>query len=51
MALLILFIGVVYSQNILCPILTCDDLTGLVPGVCFSHDGDVPTKRITGASC
>ena len=32
-----------------CPILEC--LYDLEPGVCFQHDGAVPTQKIKGKSC
>ena len=32
-----------------CPILEC--LYDLEPGVCYEHDGAVPTQKIKGKSC
>jgi hypothetical protein len=52
MALLLFFIAsLALAQNITCPILVCNSPSGLVPGVCYSHDGNVPTKQLSGAQC
>lgn len=39
------------ASNITCPILDCKDQRHLTPGVCFEHDGNVPTKSLLGAKC
>lgn len=41
----------VLAQNITCPILNCEDQSLLTPGVCFEHDGNVPTRKLVGALC
>lgn len=35
-----------------CPILDCAaERETMVPGICFQHDGNVPTKSIQGRFC
>lgn len=39
------------ASNITCPILDCKNQKQLTPGVCFEHDGNVPTKKLLGTQC
>jgi len=40
------------QSEINCPILDCDFFNDkMVPGICFQHDGKVPTKTIRGKQC
>jgi hypothetical protein len=40
------------ANEINCPILDCDFVKNtMVPGICYQHDGKVPTKLIRGKQC
>ena len=40
------------ALSINCPILDCSEESDtMVPGVCFEHDGSVPTKKLQGRLC
>jgi len=51
LAVLLVATSVHAIQNITCPILSCTNVDRLTPGVCFEHDGVVPTKKLMGAQC
>lgn len=48
---LALLVAAVSGVEIACPILSCSQNAKLTPGVCYSHDGNVPTKFITAVKC
>ena len=52
--LLFVVIATTYAQThnlTTCPVLDCNPETPLPPGVCFEHDGRVPTIKLQGGLC
>jgi len=51
---LLLFISLANARTnnlTTCPILDCEPEEPLAPGVCFEHDGNVPTISLKGGLC